>query len=85
MFTEAVIVAIITGITTILGSYFVNKKEATKDSNNRNERQVLIDKQLDLIQEKLDEHNHYASRFEEIEKAIIAIQKDIHYISKERS
>ena len=69
-------IALISGITgciTAIGVLIVNK--------------TLIDQKLDHIEEKLnehnkklDEHNGYASRFSEIEKAIVAIQKDIGYL-----
>lgn len=34
-----------------------------------------IQKRLDRVEKKIDEHNHYASRFAEIEKSIIRIDE----------
>lgn len=40
----------------------------------------LLDYRMKQVEKKIDIHNGYASRFEEIELAITAIQKDIEYI-----
>lgn len=73
MITEAVIIAIITGITTISGSYLVNRKDINKEKIERAKREENIDHRLKTIEKKLDEHNHYAQKFGEIEKSIVRI------------
>lgn len=84
MLTEAVIVAIITAVSTIAGSWLVNRKEFHKDEIKRAKRDQFIDSNLELIQKKLDEHNHYAEKFGEIEKAIVRIDTTLKAINKER-
>ena len=71
--TDSIIVAIIAGLTTIIGTALVNHREAKKDSMNRAVREALIDEKLESIEEKLDEHNHYAEKFGDIEKSIVRI------------
>ena len=82
MLTEAIIVAIITGITTIIGSYLMNRREVHKDNIKRAKREQFIDSQLKSIEKKLDEHNHYAQRFNEIEKSIVRIDTTLLSIVK---
>lgn len=85
MLTEAIIVAIITAVSTIAGSWLVNHKEFRKDEIKRAKREQFIDNNLEIIQKKLDEHNHYAEKFGEIEKAIVRIDTTLKSINKERS
>ena len=73
MITESIIVAIITGITTISGSYLVNRKDINKEKIERAKREENIDSRLKTIEKKLDEHNDYAQKFGEIEKSIVRI------------
>lgn len=76
--TDSIIVAIIAGLTTIIGTSLVNYREAKKDSMKRAVREALIDEKLESIEEKLDEHNHYAEKFGEIEKSIVRIDTMLH-------
>lgn len=84
MITEAIIVAIITGITTITGSFIVNHREINKEKIKRARREQYIDLILENIEKKLDEHNHYAKKFGEVEIALTGIKKDIEYLRKDK-
>ena len=69
-------IAIVSGITafiTAIGVLIVNIMQNRKTG-------YLIEYRMGNVERKLDEHNSYASRFGEIEKAIVAIQKDIEYM-----
>ena len=69
-------IALISGITafiTAIGVLIVNIMQNKKTG-------YLIEYRMGNVERKLDEHNSYTVRFEEIEKAIIAIQKDIEYM-----
>lgn len=70
----------ITGLVTALGVLVVNIMQNKKTSYEHGFRLDNIDKKLVQIEEKLDEHNGYAKRFEEIEKSSIAMQKDVGYM-----
>lgn len=63
----------ITGFITAVGVVIVNIMQNKKNS-------YLIDYRMSRVERKLDEHNGYASRFEEIEKTLVAIQKDISFL-----
>lgn len=40
----------------------------------------LLEYRMKKVEERLDEHSGYAEKLNSIEKAIVAIQKDIEYI-----
>lgn len=71
-------IALMSGITafvTAIGVLIVNIMQNKKTS-------YLIEYRMNKVEEKLDEHNKYAKRFEEIEKTLIAIQKDISFLKE---
>ena len=63
----------LTGVISAVGAIVINIQQNKKNA-------ALLDYRMSLVEHKLDEHNGYASRFSEIEKAIVAMQKDIEYI-----
>lgn len=79
-----IVAPIITGIFAVLGQYIISKKKAQEQEIKDAVREQKIDDRLARIEEnqarqekKLDEHNGYARRFEEIEKAIVKIETKI--------
>lgn len=93
--TIAIISLISAGITagfSFLGQCVINKKksreEAIKDAKKQqynDDRDDLFAKEIEKINKKLDEHNHYAKKFEEVNIKITGIQKDIEYLRKDFS
>lgn len=76
-------IALVSGITafiTAVGVLIVNIMQNRKTSYLLEFRMDNMDGKLKDVEDKLDEHNGYARRFEEIEKAIVAIQKDISFL-----
>lgn len=61
--------ALVVGLASILSAILLNRKTM-----------ALLQYRMEQVEKKLDTHNHYAQRFEEIEKGIVAIQKDIEFI-----
>ena len=79
-----VIAPIITGIFAIIGQYIISNRKAKEQEIKDAVRDQKIDDRLARIEEnqarqekKLDEHNGYAKRFGEIEKAIVKIETKI--------
>ena len=71
----------------IFGYLGRTKKHAVMDAKREQEQQDSFSKvfeEMKKINKKLDEHNHYAMRFEEIDKILVAIKKDIEYIRKDK-
>lgn len=76
-------IALVSGITafiTAVGVLIVNIMQNRKTSYLLEFRMDNMDSKLKDVEDKIDEHNGYARRFEEIEKAIVAIQKDISFL-----
>lgn len=86
-----IIIAIIGLIGTIVGAIIgyigKSRKNAIDEAKREQQQSDLFNKifeEMNVIKKKLDEHNHYAEKFGEIEKSIISIKKDIEYIRKEK-
>lgn len=82
----AVIGLIGTVIGAVLGYVSKSKKQAIEDAKREQQQNDQFNKifeEMNIIKKKLDEHNHYAEKFGEIEKSIVSIKKDIEYIRKE--
>ena len=76
-----IIAPIITGVFAVAGQYAISRKKSQEQEVKDAVRDQKIDDRLARIEEnqarqekKLDEHNGYAKRFEEIEKAIVKIE-----------
>lgn len=80
--------AIIVGILAVLGSYLGNvaltRKKARLDEIKEIERETRQEDRMRSIETKLDEHNRYAEKLGSIEKSLVAMQKDIEYLRKEK-
>lgn len=87
MGSESVLIAIITGVLAVLGSYVSNititrkkaRQDAIRDAKNE---QRLIDR-LDRLEKKVDEHNGWGEKFGEIKKDIAVIKTEIEILRKE--
>ena len=90
--SDAVAVAIIGAISAIAGAIIgygkKSKEQAVMDAEREQQQKDFQDELRDWmrrVDKKLDEHNGYAEKFANSEKAIVAIQKDIEYLRTERS
>ena len=62
MMSDVIIVAIITGICSVIGQWLISR-----------EREIRLDERLKSVEKKLDEHNGYAKKFESIQIDIAKI------------
>lgn len=62
MVSDVIIVAIITGICSVIGQWLLSR-----------EREIRLDERLKSVEKKLDEHNSYAQKFETIQIDIAKI------------
>lgn len=85
---ESVIVAIITGILAVLGAYVgnvaISRKKSREDAIRDAERETRQVVRLDRLEKKVDEHNGYAKKFEEIGKDIAIIKTELEFIRKNK-
>lgn len=83
---ESVIVAVITGVLAVLGAYMgnvaISRKKSREDAIRDAERETRQVVRLDRLEKKVDEHNGYAKKFEEIGKDIAIIKTEIEFIRK---
>lgn len=80
--SEAIIVALITGGVTLAGNLLANRSARKKDAVEQARRDQEFKDKLDSLEKKVDEHNGYAKRFGEIEKAIVKIDTNIEFIKQ---
>jgi hypothetical protein len=62
MVSDVIIVAIITGVCSVVGQWLTSR-----------EREIRVDERLKSVEKKLDEHNGYAQKFETIQIDIAKI------------
>lgn len=84
MLTESVLVAIITGAFTLIGTWIMHKKKSQNDAVKQAVREQIKEDKLANIERKLDIHNGYAKKLDNISKSIVAIKKDIEYLKESR-
>lgn len=84
---ESVLIALITGILAVLGSYVgnvtISRKKSREDAIRaaKNE-QKLVDR-LDRLEKKVDEHNGWGEKFGDIKKDIAEIKTKVEILGKE--
>lgn len=82
--SEAVIVALITAGTSVVVQLLITRQNNAKQAIEQAKRDQKLDDKLEVIDKKLDEHNGYAKLFSEISKSIVALQKDVEWLRKEK-
>lgn len=79
---DAVLIAIITGGVTLAGNLLANWSSRKKDAITNAIRDQELKDKLEVLEKKVDEHNGYAKRFGEIEKAIVRIDTKMESLHK---
>lgn len=86
---ESVAVAIITGSLAVLGAYVGNvtitRKKTREDAIREAEREARQSVIMERLEKKVDEHNGYAKKFEDIGKDIAVIKTEIEFLRKEQN
>jgi peptidoglycan hydrolase CwlO-like protein len=84
---ESVIVAIITGILAVLGTYVgnvtISRKKSREDAIRDAKKEQKLNDRLDRLENKVDEHNNYGKKFGEIQNDIAIIKTKIEILGKE--
>ncbi len=87
--SNEIIVALIGFAGIVVGSiigYFTSvKKNAVMEAKREQEQADSfkeIFKRFDKVDKRLDEHNHYAEKFNDIAKSMVAMQKDIEFLKE---
>ena len=82
--SEAVIVALITGICAVVGQLIITRQQTAKRRIDEAVRDAKLDDRLSRIEERLDSHNSYAEKFVEFGTDIAVIKNDIKTLYKEK-
>ncbi len=83
--SETVLVAIITGGCAVLGQWLISRKQSQDRAVSEAVRDARLEDRLRSVEKKLDEHNGYAKRFEEISIDIAEIKTDMKNIKGVRA
>ena len=75
---ESIIVAIITGLCAVIGQYLIARENKRKADTEQAVKDALMSQRLDSIERKLDEHNGYAQRFEEVAVSLAELRTELH-------
>lgn len=82
--SDAVLVAIITGVCAVVGQWLISHAQAEKRKIDDAVRDKGIEDRLSALERKIDIHNGYAERFAEIGSDIAVIKNDIKTLYKEK-
>lgn len=73
-----------------LGNVVIAKRKSREDAikeakrlQSQDDRDDYFDKCIAKIDQKLEEHNHYAKKFEEVNIKLTGLTKDIEYLRKD--
>ncbi len=75
--SDMVIVAIITGLCSVVGQWLISRQQDGKRKVEDAVRDARLEERLKSVERKLDEHNGYAARFSEIGTDIAVIKNEI--------
>lgn len=82
--SDIVIVAIITGVCSVIGQWIISHNANEKRKIEDAVRDARLDDRLVGVEKRLDEHNKYAQKFGEIQTDIAVIKNDIKTLYKEK-
>lgn len=75
---QSIIVALITGVCAVIGQWLIARENKRKSDTEQAVKDALIQQRLDSIDKKLDEHNGYAQRFEEVAVSLAELRTELH-------
>ena len=75
--SDIVIVAIITGICSVIGQWIISHNANEKRKIEDAVRDARLDDRLVGVEKRLDDHNNYAQKFGEIQTDIAVIKNEI--------
>ena len=76
--SDAVIVALITGLCAVFGQWLISRSQSKQKKLDDAVRDARIEDRLKSLEAKVDIHNGYAERFADIGTDIAVIRNDIH-------
>jgi len=77
MLSDAIIVAIIAGLCSVVGQWLISHQADQKRKEDQAVKDALQEEKLNRIESQLRVHNSYAEKFGEIQKDIAVIKTEI--------
>ena len=81
--SDAVIVALITGLCAVIGQWLIVRNQSAKDEYERGKRDKKLDDEIKSLSERVDEHNHYAKIFESTKKDISDLTTEVRLMAQD--
>lgn len=78
MITDSIIVAIITGLCAVLGQWLIARDNKRKSDTEQAVKDALLAERLDRLESKVDEHNNYGKKFEEVAVSLAELRTELH-------
>ena len=75
---QSIIVALITGICAVLGQWLIARENKRKADTEQAVKEALLAERLDRLEAKVDEHNNYGKRFEEVAVSLAELRTELH-------
>lgn len=75
---ESIIVAIITGLFAVLGQWLIARENKRKSDTEQAVKDALLAERLDRLESKVDEHNNYGKKFEEVCVSLAELRTELH-------
>lgn len=82
---NSIIIAILAVVASYVGNVTISFRKKRSEELREVEREARQAEQLKSIERKLDIHNGYAKRLEQIEKSMVSLQKDVEFLRKENN
>lgn len=82
---NSIIIAILAVVASYVGNVTISFRKKRSEEIKEVEREARQSEQLKSIERKLDIHNGYAKRLEQIEKSMVSLQKDVEFLRKENN
>lgn len=82
---NSIIIALLAVVASYVGNVTISFRKKRSEELKEVEREARQAEQLKSIERKLDIHNGYAKRLEQIEKSMVSLQKDVEFLRKERN
>lgn len=74
-------------LSALLGYFSAVKKHEVEDAKREQEQKDLFKQlffRIEGIEKRLDQHNHYAEKYTETAKTLVAMQKDIAFLKEQK-
>lgn len=82
--SDTVLVALITGACAVIGQWLISRKQNQDRAISEAVRDAKLEDRLKSVERKLDEHNGYAEKINEICRDIAVIKNDIKNLKEAR-